>query len=203
MNALITTDQIRCLQSLRRKAGLDDDTYKSLLKCEADVTSTKHLTVLQGKKLIEVLKHNAPAGRRSAKTLSGPFASKLRALWLAAWNLGIARSRDDAALLAFIERQTGLTHDRFLRSAQEAARVIEALKSWIAREGGVAWPKDAKTAQPLKIAVLQAQLAKLTHAELTGADIALDHRALDDAALDALQARWGHMIRQVKKEVSS
>lgn len=73
-------------------------------------------------------------GRRK---LTGPFAKKIQALWISAWNLGLVRSRDDAALLAFVKRQTGLSHTRFLQDAKDAARAIEALKGWIERETGL------------------------------------------------------------------
>ena len=78
-----------------------------------------------------------PAGGR--RRLDGPYAPKLQALWIAAWNLGLVRSRDDAALLAFVKRQAGVDHTRFLHDAAGAARAIEGLKGWIARDGGVDW----------------------------------------------------------------
>ncbi|MEM6384354.1 MAG: regulatory protein GemA [Pseudomonadota bacterium] len=76
------------------------------------------------------------------RTLTGPYAKKLQALWIAGWNLGLVRNRDDRALLAFVKRQTGLEHTQFLYDAANAAKVIEALKAWLAREGGVEWELD-------------------------------------------------------------
>ena len=78
-----------------------------------------------------------PAGRR--RRLEGPYAPKLQALWIAAWNLGLVRSSDDQALLAFVKRQAGVDHTRFLQEAAAANRAIEGLKGWIARDGGVDW----------------------------------------------------------------
>ncbi|SFJ32922.1 regulatory protein GemA [Albimonas pacifica] len=78
-----------------------------------------------------------PAGGR--RRLDGSYAPKLQALWIAAWNLGLVRSRDDAALLAFVKRQAGVDHTRFLHDAAAAASAIEGLKGWIARDGGVDW----------------------------------------------------------------
>ncbi len=69
--------------------------------------------------------------------LTGTYAPKLQALWLSAYNLGIVRDRKDSALLAFLKRQTGLDHTRFLHYQSDAAKVIEALKVWISREAGV------------------------------------------------------------------
>lgn len=76
------------------------------------------------------------------KALTGPYAKKLQALWIAGWNLGLVRNRDDKALLAFVKRQTGLEHTQFLHDAGNAKKVIEALKGWLAREGGVDWEVD-------------------------------------------------------------
>lgn len=86
------------------------------------------------------------AGKRQ---LEGPYAKKLQALWIAAWNLGLVRSRDDGALLAFVRRQTGIEHARFLVIAADANKAVEALKSWIARDGGVNW-SDAERPNWLK-----------------------------------------------------
>lgn len=77
-------------------------------------------------------------GGRSGR-LDGPYAKKLQALWIAGWNLGLMRSNTDSALLAFVKRQTGVDHTRFLREQAEANRAIEALKGWLARDGGVDW----------------------------------------------------------------
>ena len=74
-----------------------------------------------------------------ARRLEGPYAKKLQALWIAGWNLGLMRSHTDSALLAFVKRQTGVDHTRFLREQAEANRAIEALKGWLARDGGVDW----------------------------------------------------------------
>nr|WP_325176349.1 regulatory protein GemA [Sinorhizobium medicae] len=71
--------------------------------------------------------------------LTGRFAAKLQALWIAAHNLGIVKNRDDAALITFVKRQTGIDHVRFLRFPDDARKAVEALKGWIAREGGVDW----------------------------------------------------------------
>lgn len=59
---------------------------------------------------------------------------------MSGWHLGVVRDRTDAALLAFLERQTGLEHTRFLVDAASARRMIESLKGWLAREAGVEWP---------------------------------------------------------------
>lgn len=77
--------------------------------------------------------------RDTARSLEGPYAKKLQALWIAGWNLGLVRSRKDAALAAFVKRQTGLDHPNWLRDPAAAAKAVEALKDWLARDGGVSW----------------------------------------------------------------
>lgn len=85
-----------------------------------------------------------PAGRRrdGRRNLSGRYARKLQALWIAAYNLGLVKNRDDSALEIFVRRQTGLERERFLHHADDAAKVIEALKSWLQRDGGVDWREN-------------------------------------------------------------
>lgn len=140
MTALITTDQIRTLQATRRKAGIDDDGWHVRLGQRYGVSSTKLLTVVQAKAELASLKDSAPARRPDGRLkLSGSYAAKLQALWIAAWNLGIVRERDDAALVAFVRRQTGIDHVRWVQDAEDAAKAIEALKGWMVREAGVDW----------------------------------------------------------------
>lgn len=78
-------------------------------------------------------------GDQSRRRPSGRYAGKLQALWIAAYNLALVRDCSNGALEAFVRRQTGLERERFLHRPQDAARVIEALKAWIAREAGVDW----------------------------------------------------------------
>ncbi len=145
MTALITTDQIRALQATRRKAGIDDDAWHHRLGERYGVTSTKKLTIVQANAELDSLKGSAPARRPDGRVkLTGPFAGKLQALWIGAWNLGIVRERDDAALIAFVKRQTGIDHVRWVQAAEDADKAIEALKGWMAREGGVDWTIDRR-----------------------------------------------------------
>jgi hypothetical protein len=104
--------------------------------------------------VLDVLRRQGfrPSVGGARRRLDGRFAKKLQALWIGAWNLGLVRNPDDRALLAFVRRQTGIDHVRFLHYATDAARAIEALKGWMAREAEVEWSveKDAPdfTQQP-------------------------------------------------------
>jgi hypothetical protein len=152
MTAPVTSGQIRALQTARKAAGFDDDTWHDRLRERYSVTSTKLLTVPQARAELDSLKGSAPARRADGRLkLSGPYAGKLQALWIGAWNLGIVDNRDDAALVAFVKRQTGIDHVRWVQDAEDAAKAIEALKGWMAREGGVDWTESKNDPALLKL----------------------------------------------------
>ncbi|CAN7476507.1 regulatory protein GemA [Rhizobium leguminosarum] len=137
------SSSIAAIHVAKKHFGLDDDTYRTKLVIITGKTSTKDMTEADRQKVLTVFRKEGfilPSATRRADgrhKLTGKYAKKLQALWIAAWNLGIVRDRDDKALLAFVKRQTGIDHTRFLVYADDAKRAIEALKSWINREAGV------------------------------------------------------------------
>jgi phage gp16-like protein len=139
------TSSIAAMHVAKKQMGLDDDTYRAKLVRITGKQSAKDMTEGERQNVLTVFRNEgfapAPAARRAdgRQKLTGKFAKKLQALWIAAWNLGIVRDRDDAALVAFVKRQTGIEHTRFLVYADDASRAIEALKSWIRREAGVSY----------------------------------------------------------------
>ncbi|RAI37540.1 hypothetical protein CH338_15800 [Rhodoplanes elegans] len=180
-----SSKQIGAIHALKARIGLDEAAYRDLLEGETGQRSAKALSTAQAARVIDRLKGfsgqprsgfksglpdalpcaaatGAAAGARDGTLrLDGAYAAKLRALWISAWDLGLVRDRSDAALLAFVARQTGIVHTRWLRDARDAAAVIEALKSWITREAGVEWPgREAEPAE-FKRAVLTAQWLRL------------------------------------------
>jgi hypothetical protein len=140
---MTTAAQTRAIHALKRQiAGLEEDDYRALLKRRFGLSSSRLLSERQAAELIDDLKRLAGSGcaRKASETVTGDYAPVLRALWMAAHNLGLARSRDDKALIAFVARQTGLSHTRFLRDPRAAAAAIEGLKKWMERAAGVEWP---------------------------------------------------------------
>jgi phage gp16-like protein len=119
------------LHIAKKQLGLDDDTWRDLLERETGKRSSKDMSDRERGRVLDVLKNNGfkPVSKGSRKGIEGKYAPKLQALWIAGYNLGLIRNRDDAALLAFIKRQTGIDHTRFLRYAEDGARAIEALKA--------------------------------------------------------------------------
>ncbi len=80
------------------------------------------------------LRH-VPQRHASARSADDPLDarySKARALWHALHLAGVVHTDTDAALMAYVKRQTRLEHWRFLNGYQVNA-VIEALKHWLAR----------------------------------------------------------------------
>jgi phage gp16-like protein len=136
---------IAAIHVAKKQLGLDDDTYRAKLARITGKHSVKDMTEVERERVLTVFRNEgfapAPTARRAngRQQLTGKFAKKLQALWIAGWNLGIVRDRDDAALIAFVKRQTGIDHTRFLVNADDASRAIEALKSWLRREAGVSY----------------------------------------------------------------
>jgi hypothetical protein len=169
---MTTAAQNRRIHALKRQiAGFADDDYRGLL-ARFGVSSSRLLDADHADRLIGVLERlaggSSASPRRASETVSGHYAGVLRALWLSAWNLGVVDEKGDKALIAFIERQTKLSHTRFLVDADLAKKAIEGLKAWIAREAGLTWPTARQAHERnrtlnamCKIAVIEAIAARL------------------------------------------
>lgn len=73
------------------------------------------------------------AKKSSTRTMDGsPGAKKIRALWLDLHQRGVVRNPAESALIAYVQRQTGVAALQWLSDAQ-TARVIESLKAWLQR----------------------------------------------------------------------
>lgn len=203
-------DQVTRLHTLRKQIpDFGDTEYRAHLKEVYGVDSCKQLNFVQAAGLIATLAKMAPKQdfrRGSATRVGGQYGRALQALWIAAYNLGVVEKRDDRALLAFVERQTGLSHTRFLHDPADARKAIEGLKGWIAREAKVSWPKNRSTLAR-KLAIVDAQAAIMrkrlptfdagTLAALKGYGVSLD--AMHERTLDALSAAIGRMIRAAQQ----
>nr|DAO37959.1 MAG TPA: Protein of unknown function (DUF1018) [Caudoviricetes sp.] len=124
-----------------KQLGIDDETGRDLYERVTGKRSLAAMTELEINRIVQELRDKGfkPASNGTRKPLKGRFAKKLQALWIAAWNLGIVKSNDDAALITFVKRQTKIDHVQFLQDADDASKAIEALKNWMMREAGVAW----------------------------------------------------------------
>ncbi len=139
----------QAIYGLRKELGLDDDTARDFYAREVGKRSLREMSVGEQVKVMQALQREVRgSGAAAQRKLAGPYSGKLQALWISGYHLGVVRVRTDAAMLGFLERQTGIQHTRFLRDPADARRVIEALKAWLARQAGVEWgehdePEDA------------------------------------------------------------
>jgi hypothetical protein len=133
------TSSLAALHIAKAQLGLDEDTYRAKLANITGKTSAKDMTEAERTQVLAVFRNEgfAPVTRQSSKALSGKYAKKLQALWIAGYNLGVFRDRRDSAILAFVKHQTDIDHVRFLHFPDDARKAIEALKAWLKREAGV------------------------------------------------------------------
>ncbi|QIB34768.1 regulatory protein GemA [Ancylobacter pratisalsi] len=207
----VTSKQIGAIHTLKARAALDDDSYRDILHRETGQRSAKALSRDQAFRVIERLKVLSGGSERPSRAaappladgalkLEGPFVGQCRSLWIAAWNLGVIEDRRDTALVAFVERQTGIASLSWLRDPLEAAKAIEGLKAWINRVAPVTWDAEVKALRRRgmtigrwrKIAVVRAQCRLLAEE----APASLD--AHSDAELQQLQTTLGRRIRRMQ-----
>lgn len=150
---------IAAMHVAKKQLALDDDTYRAALIQVTGKSSSADMNEPERQAVLEHFRSKGFKGSSTARRrpLEGKFAPKLQALWIAGWNLGLVRDRDDRALIAFVKRQTGLDHVRFLRHGADAMKAIEALKGWLERSAAVDW----KAHQDPADCVLAAQVRRL------------------------------------------
>lgn len=174
------------IHMLKSRAGLDDAAYRDLLEAATGQRSSKGLDRAQELRVIEQLEglsKGAPARPGSAQRATGPFAGKLQALWMALHDLGKVDDRSDKAMMTFVERQTGLSHARFLIDPADARKAIEALKA-MARRAGAEWVSE-RVARDMGLTQLQADRWAILNAQARilrdlGADAASQKIAFAD-----------------------
>ncbi len=131
---------IKLIHVGRRELGMDDETYRLMLagmKGLGGATSTADLTVPNLYRVLEQLKQKGFKVRPNTKgkrpLAADPQSKKIRSLWLELHERGALRDPSEEALAKFV---LGLTHVAALQwlSSDQASRVIESLKKWLARE---------------------------------------------------------------------
>jgi len=150
-------------------------------------------------------------GRDGKRKLSGKYVPKMRALWIACYNLGVIEDRRDSALEAFaMGRQLPNISDmRFVHTASDGASVVEALKGMLAR-AGVTWA-DRVPCEPYEKSpgykIARAQWAILHPAEPNAfwqavthiANESISYRNLSDAEWITVMNHFGPQVRRRKK----
>jgi len=140
MTGIARRRELALIHAAKKDLALTDDSYRAILQRLCGVASAAELDARGRQAVLDHFRtlgwnpgrHKAPK-RAGARPLDDdPTSKKLRALWIALWNLGEVRNPEEAALAAFVRRQTGVDALQFL-SPDRASKAIEALKSWCLR----------------------------------------------------------------------
>lgn len=153
---------IAAVHAAARKAGLDQDAYRDTLE---RITGKRSAAAMTRAELGRVLDRINGLPEAARPTDRRPHLPKIRALWWDLYWMGAIDQPGADALSAFVARQTGVARIEWLR-ADQAHRVIEALKDWLTREG-VHWP-PAGHAHPPEMYVALAVWEKLEALGLVG-----------------------------------
>lgn len=154
------------LHVLKAQAGMDDDTYRGKLELATGQRSASDCSDAQLQAALAMF--------HTKQNQNNSYTRKAKALFISAFNLGALESGTDAALDAFVQRQTGKQRLGFLTPA-EANTVSEALKAICARHGFVVPASDKEGLAPRR-SLVKAQWATLHKlgAVRNGNDAALD-----------------------------
>jgi len=128
---------IIAIRAACKRQGIDDDMRKDIQVKLIGKASMSDMTIGELGRLLDHFNKGwkGPMGHRA-------HIGKIKALWWSLYWLGAIDDPGDRAISAFVERQTGTSALKFL-DHRKAASVIEALKSWLGREG-VEWPTPEK-----------------------------------------------------------
>jgi hypothetical protein len=163
---------IRAVMAACRRLGIDDETRHAI---QLEKIGKASLTDMSAAELTELRDHfnrgwTGPKNQR-------PVIGKIRALWWSLYWIGAIERVDDDALNAFIKRQAHVQHINFL-DHKLAPSVIEALKSWLEREGVMWWSAEQLEVVVSTVAVPFTQAQADRHAVLCALGDRLDRAGL-------------------------
>ncbi|MBN9477379.1 MAG: hypothetical protein ABS43_03620 [Bordetella sp. SCN 67-23] len=137
--------EIRLIQIAKRDLQLQDDEYRDLMQTVTGKRSSTELDWTQRKRFLDHLKKLGfkPKTSGTGRKRQAPIArspddrhaerwDKARALWTLLAEAGAIQHNTDAALMAYVQRQTQVDAWRFLNGYQ-INTVIESLKRWCRR----------------------------------------------------------------------
>lgn len=167
------TSSIAAIHVAKKQLGLDDDTYRAKLANITGKSSVKDMTEAQRQKVLTVFRNegfkpvskSSRDGRPGKAPLDGKYLAKMRAMWIALYNLAVVDDPKDSAIEAFaLERQVkNVDAIRFIHYADDGAKVIDGMKAMLTR-AGVDWsdpPRSPEYSRRLGYKVARAQWAKL------------------------------------------
>ncbi len=173
------TDRLRALRKLHalaHEAGMREEERRDLYERTTGLRSASGMSLRQIEAVCSEIRVRPRGRMRLDGPPAGPQGSKLRALWISGFELGVVRDRDDSALAAWMRRQIGVAAARWT-PPDEAAACIDALRDWLAREAGVDWSHyraRGKTLHDPRGRVLEAQWRRLQEAGAMEAAVDLE-----------------------------
>lgn len=131
---------IKLIHVARRELGLDEDTYRTLLRTAGGADSTTLMSVPALKAVVEHAKRAGFKVRATAASAARPDrrqdtsgeARKVRALWLFLHHLGAVRDPSERALAAYVKR-IAKVDDMHWAPGAAMTKLIETLKKWAMR----------------------------------------------------------------------
>jgi len=152
---------IGAVHAAKKAAGLDDDTYRDKLQAATGKRSAKDCTDAELRAVLDQLNGASRGVGCTRRRADGAQVGKVTALWWSLYHLGIVADPSDKALAAFVKRQAGVDALPWANPAQ-LAQIIDALKAWAERDGGVDW-SAIRPGQPRdpRLAVAEAQWRRL------------------------------------------
>ncbi len=161
--AATRTRLIRAVHAKARQLGISDEDRETLQVRAAGAPSCRDMDVPQLRAVLREMDAWKRLQSRRDEIPDGPVAAKLRALWISGWHLGVVEDRSEAALAAWLRRQSGVEALPWAAPAS-LSNCVEALKAWLARDGGVDWSPYATEDGPAENPrgrVLEAQWRRL------------------------------------------
>lgn len=127
--ATLTNGQLAVLHVAKKRLGLDDATYRSMLKSYDGVESAKDLS-LRGFRQIMNCFVDAGFGTKLAETPGMATSAQIRKIYASWWALGgsyYEKGQERKTLQGFLSKRFRVDHEKFL-SFNKARKVIEAIK---------------------------------------------------------------------------
>lgn len=206
-----------------RQLGLDEDGRRGMYLRLVKKDSLSDMTDAEMQLVADELRRRgyrpgAPkaSGREGKPALDGKYLPKMRALWIALYNMGEVQDRRDSAIEAFaLGRQLPhLDGVRFIHHANDGRSVVEAMKGWLER-AGVDWTEKRPCPEYMAqhgYKIAHAQWKKLYPARemqaetyfwaiVTGLlDLPDDARVVTDAQWIEVMNYFGKQVRAQKKK---
>lgn len=129
--ALARRRELGLIHTGRGQLGMGEPEYRLMLQRVTGKSSAAELTAAERHLVIDELRRlGFKAPRR--RPLAEPQQRMIRGLWIDLAKREALRDRSDRALDAFVKRQSGVDRLEWL-DVPGCAKVIEALKAWLAR----------------------------------------------------------------------